>query len=595
VKEIDTAAGSQGNARRLACDALITSVGYAPLAQLVCHAGGQLIYDATIHSLKVNTCPGNAHLAGSLNHRYQLEAVLGDGAAAGLNAARAAGFEPPVSTTANPDCTDPADAPMVNYPWPIFPHKKGKDFVDFDEDITVADLENAVADGFDHPELAKRYSTAGMGPSQGRLSALNAMCIVQRVTGQPLDGTAVTTQRPPYKPVPLGLLAGRNFHAERLTPMHHWHRQHGAVMMAAGLWQRPGFYGTAASRQQQIAAEVTAVREHAGLIDVSTLGGIEVRGPAAAEFLNRMYTSTYLKQEVGRTRYLLMTDDTGSIIDDGVACRLADDYFYLTTTTTGADSVYRSMLRRIAEWQFEVDIVNVTSAYAAMNIAGPASREVVQQLQSDIDFSPQAFPYLAARQGHLCGVAVLAMRVGFVGELGYELHVPWSNALSIWEQVMSAGERSGIRPVGVEAQRILRLEKGHLIVGQDTDGLTFPQEAGLGWAVSEHKGYFVGGPAISHLNRVPLARRLTGFVLQDPDGPAPLESHLVLSGDRITGRVTSVAQSPTLGHLIGLAYVAPEQAVAGAEFDIKVDHGQRVKARATTLPFYDPGNSRQQL
>jgi len=594
VIEIDGCGALVGSARRVDCDALITSVGYAPLAQLVCHAGGQLVYDDTIHSLKIVACPDNAFVAGSVRHCYELEAVLRDGEIAGSKAAAAAGFDAQ-SMAATQQQNDPGGGVVVNHPWPICPHKKGKDFVDFDEDQTVADLENAVADGFEHPELAKRYSTTGMGPSQGRLSSLNALRIVQRINGKPLGGTAVTTQRPPYKPVPFSLLAGRSFQPERLTPMHHWHLQQNAVMMPAGLWQRPAYYGRPDQRDQQITAEVKAVRENAGLIDVSTLGGIEVRGPDAAEFLNRMYTFAYSKQEIGRTRYLLMTDETGSVIDDGVALRLAEDYFYVTTTTTGSDSVYRSMLRRLSEWRLEVDVVNVTSAYAAMNIAGPNAREVVRQLESDIDFSSAAFPYLAGRQGRLCGAQILAMRIGFVGELGYELHVPSSGALSVWQELLRAGENLGLLPVGVEAQRILRLEKGHIIVGQDTDGLTFPGEAGLEWAVSHSKGYFIGGPAISHMNEAPAARRLTGFLLQEPRGPVPEECHLVLSGEKITGRVTSVAKSPTLGQVIGLAYVAPEQAVAGTEFEIKLGQGERVRACATTLPFYDPENLRQQL
>jgi sarcosine oxidase subunit alpha len=592
VDEIDVRTDSNGTSRQISCDTLISSVGYAPLAQLVCHAGGRLVYDEVVHSLRIDACPDNAYFAGSVNHRYQLESVLRDGESAGSVASKAAGYD---AATPPGDQDDYAGEHTVNHPWPIFPHAKGKDFVDFDEDQTVADLQNAVTDGFDHPELAKRYSTTGMGPSQGRLSSLNAMRIVQRFNNKALNGTEVTTQRPPYKPVPFGLLAGRSFQPERLTPMHDWHLQQNAVMMPAGLWQRPAFYGHPDEREELIVAEITAVRKKAGLIDVSTLGGIEVRGPDAAEFLNRMYTFAYRKQETGRIRYLLMTDDTGSLIDDGVACRLAEDYFYVTTTTTGSDSVYRSMLRRIAEWRLEVDVVNVTSAYAAMNIVGPKSREVVRQLESDIDFSRDAFPYLAGRQGRLCGAQVLAMRVGFVGELGYELHVPWSGALPIWEKLVRAGEEAGILPVGVEAQRILRLEKGHIIIGQDTDGLTVPGEAGLGWAVSHRKGYFVGGPAIAHMNQAPVSRQLTGFVLQDPEGPVPSECHLVLSGDKITGRVTSVAKSPSLDRVIGLAYVAPEQAISGAEFEIKVRHGIRVKAQAADLPFYDPDNMRQQL
>lgn len=595
VAEINTLDQPNSSVRLAVCDALITSVGYVPLAQLVCHAGGRLVYDRSIHSLKITDCPADAFIAGSIHHCYELETVLNDGEAAGARAAGAAGFEVANTSAEFYDQGDTRPNPDVNHPWPIFPHKKGKDFVDFDEDQTVADLENAVADGFDHPELAKRYSTTGMGPSQGRLSSLNAMRIVQRVNRQALDDTEITTQRPPFKPVSFRLLAGRNFQPERLTPMHDWHQQHNATMMPAGLWQRPAFYGSEQKRAQLIATEVTAVRENAGLIDVSTLGGIEVRGPDAAEFLNRSYTFAYKQQEIGTIRYLLMTDDSGSIIDDGVACRLATDYFYVTTTTSGSDSVYRNMLKCIAQWQLDVDIVNVTSAYAAMNIAGPQSRQLVSQLDSDINFSRQDFPYLAGRQGLVCGVQSLAMRIGFVGELGYELHVPWSQALAIWEELVHLGESLGAVPVGVEAQRILRLEKGHIIVGQDTDGLTYPREVGLDWAVSGKKGYFTGGPAISHLNKATANRCLTGFILEDHQGPLPKECQLVLSGDTITGRVTSVARSPSLRQVIGLAYVAPEQAVSGTTFEIKTDHGQRIMARATELPFYDPQNTRQQM
>src|SRR6185312_14694245 len=229
-----------------------------------------------------------------------------------------------------------------------------------------------------------------------------------------------------------------------------------------------------------------------GLIDVSTLGGLDVRGPDAAEFLNRMYTFTYTKLAVGRSRYVLMTDQAGAVIDDGVACRFHDEHFYVTATTGGVDGVYRTMLFWNAQWRLNVDVANVTAAYAGVNIAGPRSREVLQTLCTDTDLSPTAFPYLGVRQATVAGVPCRLLRVGFVGELGYEIHMPAHYGEHVWDALMEAGKPLGIRPFGVEAQRVLRLEKGHIIIGQDTDGLTHPYEADMAWAVAKSKPFFVG-------------------------------------------------------------------------------------------------------
>jgi sarcosine oxidase subunit alpha len=216
-------------------------------------------------------------------------------------------------------------------------------------------------------------------------------------------------------------------------------------------------------------------------------------------------------------------------------------------------------------------------------------------MKSDIDFSRDALPYLAARQGKIDGVGVFAMRVGFVGELGYELHVPWSNALKLWEKLLAAGAEFDICPVGVEAQRILRLEKGHIIIGQDTDGLTMPRDAALDWAVTASKPYFIGKPAIGFSQTHPKSRQLVGFRLLNSNGPVPKESHLVIRDDAIVGRVTSVARSEQLDEVIGLAYVAPDQAALGTNFQIKVSKDLQVTALTVQTPFYDPENLRQDL
>ena len=260
-------------------------------------------------------------------------------------------------------------------------------------------------------------------------------------------------------------------------------------MMTAGLWWRPAYYGPVARRAESIRAESLAVRENVGLIDVSTLGGLEIRGPDAAEFLNRIYTFAYLKQPLGRARYVLMTNEAGTIIDDGVACRFRDDHFYVTATTSGAERVYLSMLWWNAQWRLEVDISHVNAAYAAVNLAGPKAREVLAKITDGVDLSPEAFPYMGLREGHVGGVPARLIRIGFVGELAYELHVPMSQGEALWDAVMDAGRDHGLKPFGLEAQRVLRLEKGHIIIGQDTDAMTFPHEVDMAWAIAKKKPF----------------------------------------------------------------------------------------------------------
>jgi sarcosine oxidase subunit alpha len=325
------------------------------------------------------------------------------------------------------------------------------------------------------------------------------------------------------------------------------------------------------------------------------LGGLEVRGPDAAEFLNRMYTFAYLKQPVGRARYVLMTDDAGVIVDDGVACRLADDHFYVTATTSGVDGVYRTMLWYNVQWRLKVDITHVSASYAGVNIAGPNSREVVEKLCDDVDLSPEAFPYMGARRGHVAGIPALFLRVGFVGELGYELHVPASQGEALWDALMEAGKDADIRPFGVEAQRLLRLEKGHIIISQDTDGLSTPHEADMAWAISRKKPYYVGMRSVAIQEAGGLKRKMVGFELANDAASTPKECHLVIRGSTITGRVTSIVRSPTLGKVIGLAYVAPDQAELGTVIEIKTDSGEMVRAEVVKLPFYDPDGARQEM
>jgi sarcosine oxidase subunit alpha len=573
----------------VACDLVCLSVGYAPSSALLHHAGAKLDYDPKTAMTRVASLPEGLFAAGSVvGHVWDIEAVLADGRHTGAAAAAHAGHAAPVPPAPAPD----PSVEGITHPWPIFPHPKGKEFVDFDEDLQIKDVVDAAAEGYDHIQLLKRYSTAGMGPSQGRMANVAVIRLLAKATGASIRDVGTTTVRPPIGPEMIGHMAGRSFSPIRLTTMHDRHLALGAVMMPAGDWMRPARYGQSES---VIAEEAMAVRRGLGIIDVSTLGGIEVRGPDAAELLNRMYTGAYAKQPVGHGRYLLMTDAAGIVIDDGVAARLGEQHFYVTATTGGVDRVYRSMQWYNAQWRLAVDVAHVTAAYAAVNLAGPLSRQVLESLSGDIDWSPAAFPYMGVREGRLAGIPVRAMRVGFVGELGYEIHVPASYGGALWDVLMTAGAAHGIRPFGVEAQRLLRLEKGHIIVSQDTDGITNPLEAGMGWAIAGRKGFFVGKHAIDVAAEEGPSRRLVGFSIVRDDLAKVKECHLVVEGQEITGRVTSIAWSPVLEKVVGLAYVAPDHVAPGSGFTIKGDGGVLVAATTVPTPFYDPENKRQQL
>jgi sarcosine oxidase subunit alpha len=575
-----------GKLRRIDCDCILMSVGWAAAANLLLQAGGTMRFSDALQQFIPSSLPAGIFASGRLNGVYDFEARVADGARAGSAAAAHAGF----GSASGADIVRAARCP--SHAFPIVDHPQAKNFVDFDEDLQVKDLENAAQEGFDSSELLKRYSTVGMGPSQGKHSNMNALRVLARYRGVGVERLGLTTSRPMYHPVPLKLLAGRSFNAERRTPVDAEHERLGAVWMPAGNWRRPEYYAVSGeTRTQSIEAEVAAVRGSAGLIDVGTLGKIEIHGPQAGLFLDRVYTGRFSDLKVGMTRYGLMLDESGVIIDDGVIARMWADMFYFTTTTGGSATVFRELQRWNALWGLDCALVNVTGHRAAFNFAGPLSRELLQPL-TDADLGEAGFPFLGVRTGRVAGVPARLLRVGFVGELGYEIHVAASDAGHVWRALHAAGLPRGSRPFGVEAQRVLRLEKAHFIVGQDTDGLTDPFEANASWAVSMQKPFFVGQRSLRILKTRGPRQTLVGIELPDP-ARMPKECHLVIEQGAIAGRITSVAHSRTLNKVIGLAMLSPELARTGGELDIRGERGEILKARIAATPFYDPKNARQ--
>jgi sarcosine oxidase subunit alpha len=577
-----------GNRETIACDGIAISVGWAPTANLLYQAGTRMRYEKSLEQFVPDVLPAGIFACGRVNGVHTLSARQNDGQRAGSAAAAHAGFGKMLTIQVHPEAECPT------HPWPIVSHASGKNFVDFDEDLQLIDFHNAVQEGFDNIELLKRFSTVGMGPSQGKHSNMIALRILARLTGKEPQQVGTTTARPFFHPVPMSLLGGRGFTPERRTPLHAKHDAMGACWMPAGVWQRPEYYHVEGqNRLECIRGEVAAVHNGIGIIDVGTLGKLEVIGPQAAEFLDRVYISRYANLKVGMTRYAVMCDESGVIIDDGVVGRLAEDHFYFTTTTSGAATIYRELSRLNTMWKLDCGIVNHTGAFAAVNLAGPKSREVLATL-TDADLSTGAFPYLALREAKVAGIPARLMRVGFVGEWGYEIHVPANQGVALWDALMAAGKQFGIRPFGVEAQRLLRLEKGHIIISQDTDGLTSPLEVNLEWALKMDKPFFVGQRSLKIIAAKQRKQQLVGFELPaNFSGTAPLECHLVIHEGEISGRVTSISYSPTVGRYIGMAFVVPELAAQGTQIAIRITDGSEVSATVVRTPFYDPENLKQ--
>ena len=473
-----------------------------------------------------------------------------------------------------------------SHAYPMVPHDKGKNFVDFDEDIQIKDFVNAAKEGFDNIELMKRFTTVGMGPSQGKHSNMNAIRILARIRNLPVEKIGTTTSRPFFHPTPIGHLGGRGFHSHRLTSLHQWHAEHGAVFTDIGAWKRAAYYPTVGqTKEDAIQTEAMAVRQTAGIIDGSSFGKIEVHGPDAAEFLERFFTGVYATQKVGSCRYVMLLDESGVIVDDGIASRLADDLFYLSVGTSNAAAVYREMQRSQQMWQLDLGLVNVTGAFGAINIAGPAAREILATL-TDLDLSYESFPISSVRESIVAGVEARLIRVAFVSDVGYELHIPMVQVPQVWQALLDAGKKHGIRPFGSDTQRLLRLEMGHAMPGVDTDGLTNPFEIGAEWALKMSKAYFIGQRSLQILAKKPLRKRLVAFVLAENfKGEMPMDCNLVLEGREILGRVTSIGYSKFIDRCIGLAFVTPAKTAIGAQFQIRTDNGSSVTATVVKTPF----------
>ena len=415
----------------------------------------------------------------------------------------------------------------------------------------------------------------------------------------------VTTFRPPYTPVTIGTLVGRRLgelaHPIRRTALHNWHVAQGATMMNAGLWKRPQFYATPGlAAQDAVDREVTTVRNAVGLVDVSTLGKIEVCGPDAVTLLDRLYVNGWQTVAVGRGRYGLMLRDEAMVFDDGVTMRLGPEHFLMTTTTVNADAVHEwiEFLLQTAWRDLRVFVTPVTEQWFAAALAGPRARAVLASLDTDIAVGDTEFPLMAIREGTIGGIPARVMRISFSGELSYEIGVPADYGPALWEQVLAAGAPYGIRTYGVEAMGTMRIEKGHVVIGAEADGRTSADDLGLGGMVSRSKD-FVGRRSLRLLGVAePPRRQLVGLLTADAQARFPVGAQIVATAVAGTqpplGHVTSYAYSATLGRQVALALVEDGRARHGQTLYAVSPTASLTVAVVVTAPcFVDAEGARQ--
>ncbi|MGS4944037.1 sarcosine oxidase subunit alpha [Meridianimarinicoccus sp. RP-17] len=593
--------GGLGAPRQIDCDALLMCGGWTPSLHLFSHTKGSLRWDADGRTFLPDRTLEDCRIAGAGRGLWGIADALADGAAMGAAAAQAQpGTVPAVENDRTGGGIAMAELPTDRNA------SRARAFVDYQNDVTAKDLRLAVKEGMRSIEHVKRYTTNGMATDQGKMSNINGLMIAADALGKAPPQVGLTTFRPPYTPTTFGVFAGYHrgghFEVTRKTPIDGWAEAQGAVFEPVGHWRRARYFPRGREGMDAaVARECAAVRNGVGLFDASTLGKIEVAGPDAVEFMNRVYTNPWTKLQPGRCRYGLLLGDDGFIRDDGVIGRLADDRFHVTTTTGGAARVLNMMEDYLqTEWpDLDVWLTSTTEHWAVLALNGPMTRDVLAPLVGGLDISAGAFPHMSVAACTVAGVPARLFRVSFTGEVGFEINVPARHGLAVWETLMDAGADHGITPYGTETMHVLRAEKGYIIVGQDTDGTVTPHDAGLGWAIGKAKPDFIGKRGLERPDLVaPGRKQLVGLLTEDrsrleegaqivldPKQPKPM---------KMVGHVTSSYASAAVGRPIAMALVEGGHDRMGETVYVPMPD-RVIAAKITDTQFHDPAGDRLKL
>ena len=594
--------GSVTAADVIACDLVLMSGGWTPSVHLFSQSRGKLAWNEAQQAFLPGTSAQQERSAGACRGVFGLAAVLDDGFAAGLAAVKATVNRVGVKRAFKAHTIETGSSGLLGA-CPL-DRPRAHAFVDFQNDVTSRDLKLATQEGFRSIEHIKRYTTTGMATDQGKTSNLNALAIAASHLGSGIPDVGLTTFRQPYTPVSFGTLAGHSrgdlFDPIRRTPIDSWAREHDAVFEDVGLWKRARYFPRGGEDMHAaVARECRTVRASVGLFDASTLGKIEVVGPDAAEFLERMYVNPWKKLEVGRCRYGVLLNESGFIIDDGVVGRMAPNVFHATTTTGGAPRVLH-MMEDYLQTEFpelNVWLTSTTEQWVVTAVQGPRARDVIAPLVEGIDLSPKAFPHMAVREGRICGVEARLFRISFTGELGFEINVPAGYGRSVWDALWHETQNVGGCAYGTETMHVLRAEKGFVIVGQETDGTVTPDDAGLTWAVGKLKKDFIGKRSLARPDMLkPGRKQLVGLVTRDPnvlleEGAQITREARPALGAPALGHVTSSYCSAELGRAIALAMVADGRARTGETLHVQMPAGG-IAVEIVGPVFVDPKGER---
>ncbi len=606
--QICSQAGEGAVLEEIECEAVAMSGGWSPTAHLWSHCRGKLLWDDAISAFRPNPdrppidAKGEGSMfaagaaAGAMRAAHAVENTAGavNAALKGLKLKTKVSF-PAIER----EHADPPDKSCL-MPSGISSANRAKTWVDFQNDVKVADLEIAVREGYESSEHAKRYTTLGMATDQGKLSNVNGLMILAENLGAGMGDVSPTTFRPPYTPVTLGAIAGdargRRFKPVRKTPIDAWHENNGTHWEPVSDWRRPYCYLNGEETvEDAVSREALRVRHSAGILDATTLGKILVKGPDAGKFLDLMYTNMMSTLRPGRCRYGLMCNENGFLMDDGVVARLDEETFLCHTTTGGADHIHSWMedWLQCEWWNFKVYTANVTDHFAQICVAGPDARKILEKL-GGMDVSEDALSFMAWKDGRLAGLEVRVFRISFSGELSFEIAIPAAKGMDLWEAVLGAGQEFQLEPYGTEALHVLRAEMGFIMIGDETDGTVTPQDLGLDWAISKKKKDYLGKRAQERPYLTgPDRWKFVGLETVEATARLPCGSHAVGTETtphgfpKTVGRVTSSYHSPILNRTIALGLVERGAERMGEVLGFSTDQG-RIDAKIVTPVFYDP-------
>jgi sarcosine oxidase subunit alpha len=593
------------------CDLIVSSGGYSPVVHLASHLGGRPEWREDI--LGFVPGPGNGIQqrvdAGAVNGVFALGDVLANGFEAGAKAAADTGYKAVSGSLPKVEARqEEAALALFQVPHDKPTARAPKQFVDLQNDVTAAGIELATREGFESVEHVKRYTALGFGTDQGKLGNINGLAIAARSMGISIVQMGTTMFRPNYTPVTFGAVAGRHcgalFDAKRYTAMQAWHVKNGAEFEDVGQWKRPWYFPKKGEDlHAAVARECLAVRNSVGILDASTLGKIDIQGPDAREFLNRVYTNAWTKLDVGKARYGLMCKEDGMVFDDGVTACLADNHFVMTTTTGGAARVMEWLeIYHQTEWpELKVYFTSVTDHWATMTLSGPNSRKLLAKV-TDIDLDKDAFPFMSWKEGLVGGVPARVFRISFTGELSYEVNVQADYALGVWEQIIEAGKEFDLTPYGTETMHVLRAEKGFIIVGQDTDASVTPDDLNMGWCVGRTKPFsWIGKRGMNRDDCLREDRKqLVGLKPVDPNKVLPEGAQLVFDPKQtipmqMVGHVTSSYMSAAMGYSFAMAVVKGGLKRMGERVFAPLADGSLIEAEICSSVFYDPKGDRQNV